>query len=535
MALSLLRRDGRQIVDAAGQPVLLRGVGLGNWLLPEGYMWRFGEGAASPRQIEALITNLIGEVAARDFWRRFRDAYITDQDIAAIAAYGYNSIRLPFNWRVLVTEDGEWIEDGFALITRTVEACRRHGLYVVLDLHGAPGGQTGTNIDDSAGWPDLFTTSRNQHLTVRLWQELARRHRHDPVIAGYDLLNEPLPGDHRDRYRDRLVRLYQDLIIAIRAVDHEHLIFLEGMDWSNDWSIFTELWDDQVVLEFHKYWDAPDIGSIRPYLQMRERLEVPIWLGEGGENHLAWCQGTFGMCDDLGIGWNFWQWKKLDTRVSPLSVRIPDDWHLIQAAATGGDRPAPQAAAKILGQYLDNIAYEACEQHPDVVHAMMRRAPLRLYAAHFPVGGEGVSWSATRRDTGLRGVRESEGVTIGFTDPQRTGAVSFPATGDPYPHLEDALEIRLAAGEWVAYRFEARDPADLTAVVLGSVAPGACLRLSLDGTDLPPVPSTSGHTAIALGRVTAGPHTLTLTVDSGQARISAIDVDVSEGGSSFFS
>ncbi|MER6976143.1 glycoside hydrolase family 5 protein [Streptomyces carpinensis] len=375
MALSLLRRDGRQIVDATGQPIVLRGVGLGNWVLPEGYMWHFGDTSASPRQIEALITDLIGEAAAQEFWRRFRDTYITEHDVAAIVAHGYNSIRLPLNWRILMTEEGQWIEDGFALLSRTVEACRRHDLYVVLDLHGAPGGQTGTNIDDSAGWPDLFTDPRNRQLTVRLWQELARRHRDDPVIAGYDLLNEPLPGDHRDRYRDDLVRLYQDLITAIRAVDSDHLVILEGMHWSNDWSILTELWDDQVVFQFHKYWNAPDTDSIREYLEVRDRLDVPIWLGESGENHLAWFQGTFGMCDDLGIGWNFWQWKKLGTRVSPLSIRVPDDWHLIQSAANGGDRPDLETATKILTQYLDNIAYHACEQHPQVVQAMMRRAP----------------------------------------------------------------------------------------------------------------------------------------------------------------
>ncbi|MBA4862001.1 hypothetical protein H1V43_11495 [Streptomyces sp. PSKA54] len=296
------------------------------------------------------------------------------------------------------------------------------------------------------------------------------------------------------------------------------------MHWSNDWSIFTELWDDQVVLQFHKYWNAPDTDSIRDYLDVRDRLDVPIWLGESGENHLAWFQGTFGMCDDLGIGWNFWQWKKLGTRVSPVSVRVPDDWHLIQAAAAGGDRPDPETAAKILGQYLDNIALDACEQHQDVVHAMMRRAPLRLYAAHIPAGGEGVSWSATRCDTGLRGFRESEGVTIAFTDPERTGEVSFPATGDPYPRPSDALEIRLAAGEWVIYCFEVRDAADLTATLLGATSPDTRLRLSLDGTDLPADPSALGHAATALGRVGVGPHTLTVTVDNGWARLSAIDV-----------
>src|SRR4051794_9437615 len=153
--------ESGRLVDAAGRELLLRGVGLGNWLLPEGYMWRFGPGAESPREIEALVARLAGADYAAGFWPRFRDAFITEADIARIAASGFDHVRLPINSRVIQTEDGEPIEEGYALIDRLIGWCRRHRLWVLLDLHGAPGGQTGTNIDDSPrNLPELFMDDR---------------------------------------------------------------------------------------------------------------------------------------------------------------------------------------------------------------------------------------------------------------------------------------------------------------------------------------------------------------------------------------
>ena len=89
--------NGPRLVDGDGTELLLRGVGIGNWLLPEGYMWNFGPGAESPREIERLITDLVGSDAAVQFWREFREAFFNEADIAAIAQYGFDHIRLPLN------------------------------------------------------------------------------------------------------------------------------------------------------------------------------------------------------------------------------------------------------------------------------------------------------------------------------------------------------------------------------------------------------------------------------------------------------
>lgn len=520
----MLRRQGQQIVDERGDSVLLRGVGLGNWLLPEGYMWLFGDNCASPREIEQLIERLLGSDEAEHFWRDFRANYITEADIAAIASYGFNSVRLPLNWRILVDDAGQARADGFTYVDRVIEWCRTYDLYVVLDLHAAPGGQTGTNIDDSDGWPHLFTDRRNQELTIALWRMIAERYRDEPAVAGYDLLNEPLPNDHRYRYSAELVALYKELITEIRQVDSDHLIILEGTHWSNDWTIFTELWDDQVVLQFHKYWNPPDRASIQPYLDVREQLDVPIWLGESGENNLAWYQGTFSLCDELRIGWNFWQWKKLDSRVSPVSIPPPSEWGLIQAAADDGESLDGQIARGILQEFLDNLRLSSCISHPEVVNAIMRRVPIRLYAEHFAHAGNGASPPGekrlgAKRQTGLAGFRETDGISIGFAGRTDEGVVTFPPTREPAPSPENTLEVRLDADEWVAYRIEVPVEGGLVVRLNGEVDESA--EVSVAGA---PLTRNDAGEYSTVAAIAPGRHELRVKAGSGSAALQSFDI-----------
>ena len=179
-AAGFLRTQGQDIVDETGQPVLLRSVGLGNWLLPEGYMWKFGKQGDRPRKIEAIVSDLLGPEKATRFWTEFRLNYITEADIERIAQLGFNAVRPALNARLFLTEGDhpEFVEESFVLIDRLIGWCRKHGLYVILDMHGAPGGQTGANIDDSPRGSALSCSadSENQDRLVRLWTKIALRY-----------------------------------------------------------------------------------------------------------------------------------------------------------------------------------------------------------------------------------------------------------------------------------------------------------------------------------------------------------------------
>ena len=131
--------DHKQIVDAAGKPLLLRATNLGNWLVPEGYMWLFQGGPQSPSEIRGLVLELLGPEGSTAFWQKYRENYIAREDIAVLHRAGFNAIRVPLHYS-LFEDDGA---EGFKLLDRLIVWSRAEGLYVILDLHAAPGGQTG--------------------------------------------------------------------------------------------------------------------------------------------------------------------------------------------------------------------------------------------------------------------------------------------------------------------------------------------------------------------------------------------------------
>jgi hypothetical protein len=524
--------DGR-IVTGRGDEVLLRGMGLGNWLLPEGYMWKFEPpGPQSPREIEALVVDLVGKERALEFWRGFRDRFVTEDDIARIAAEGMDHVRLPLNARLLITPEGEPIEDGFALIDRCVEWCREHRLWVVLDLHGAPGGQTGTNIDDSLGTPALFEDDHNRWLTLRLWRMLAERYRDETVVAGYDLLNEPLPNEYQHTYAERLVSLYRELTDEIRAVDPHHMIIYEGSHWATNWSVFTEVWDPNSVLQFHKYWSPPDRPTIQGFIDVGARLGLPIWMGEGGENNLDWFQTAFQLYEDHSIGWNFWPWKKIETLTSPCSVTAPSGWTaIVDYAAQKGERPDAEDAWRTLRELLDNVDLSRCHYRNEVVSAVLRRAPLRLPATGFGFKGPGVSHQCADPHP-LRGFRGDDQVTVrlvsGGEEPEEH---DFHQTGGAPRPESDAFVVVLAPGDWVAYGFDTVETRrlDVRIVLAGDAASSERLPLpdiSIDRTPVDDSLNTAGSAFHATTRhvVEAGRHTLRVTGRAAQTLLRLIEI-----------
>ena len=184
---------GKEFISPAGKPLLLKGINLGNWLLPEGYMFKF-KTASSPRLIQTVVNELVGEDEGRRFWKTYRENYITREDIHFIKQSGFNSVRVPFSYRLFVSEtEPQKLEGpGYELLDRVVDWSRQEGLFVILDMHAAPGGQTGDNIDDSWGYPFLLESAESQELTANIWRKLAARYKQEPTVVGYDLLNEPI-------------------------------------------------------------------------------------------------------------------------------------------------------------------------------------------------------------------------------------------------------------------------------------------------------------------------------------------------------
>ncbi len=375
---------GKDLASPDGKPFLLKGINLGNWLLPEGYMFKF-KTANSPVLIHTVINELIGEDEARRFWKAYRDNYITREDIRFIKQAGFNSVRVPFSYRLFVSEgEPQKLEGaGYELLDRVVDWCKKEGLFVILDMHAAPGGQTGDNIDDSWGYPFLFESAESQDLTVNIWRKIAARYPDEPTVVGYDLLNEPIAHYFDTVYLNpKLEPLYRRIVAAIREVDRNHIIFLGGAQWDTNFKVFGTPFDDKVAYTFHKYWMDVNQQAIQEYLDFRDKHNVPVWMGESGENTDEWI-GSFRTLLELNnIGWCFWPYKKLDATSCVVSINSPAEWDTIVEFAESPritfeevrkNRPPRDRVKKALSDYLVRIRFANCRINQGYLKALALR------------------------------------------------------------------------------------------------------------------------------------------------------------------
>jgi endoglucanase len=383
-ANGFVHTNGSQLVDGQGHALNLRGTSLGNWMVPEGYMFRLEQGPQSGREIEALVNELLGPTAATQFWHDYRDRYVTRADIQFLHHAGYNSIRIPIDYRFFTpgNEEGFTLPEGFTLLDRVIGWAQEAGLYVVLDMHAAPCGQTGTNIDNSWGYPWLFESPECQQQIIDTWKSIAAHYRDSKTVLGYDLLNEPIPHfPQLQIYNARLEPLYRRIVAGVREVDTHHVVILGGAQWDTNFSVFGPPFDSNVMYTFHKYWTPPEQPAIQPYLDFRDRYHVPLWLGESGENTDAWVSQFRQLLEKNQIGWAFWPYKKMERTSAPVSFNRPQYWDEIVAFAktrgSTGDaekqiarRPPMDHIRAAFADLLQNIEFQHCTQNADYLEAL---------------------------------------------------------------------------------------------------------------------------------------------------------------------
>ncbi|NUN69242.1 MAG: cellulase family glycosylhydrolase [Bacteroidetes bacterium] len=378
--------NGTSLRASDGSVLFLRGINLGNWLMPEGYMFKFTH-ANSPKRINETFLQLLGPEETRKFWEKYRDNYITHEDIRFIKRCGLNSIRVPFNYRLFVSEDQTVRFDGpgFAMLDRVIRWSREEGVYVVLDMHAAPGGQTGDNIDDSDGYPYLFESPAAQQLTIDLWKEIAARYAKETIVIGYDLLNEPI-ATYFDaaRFNPGLEPLYKRITAAIRQVDTSHIIFLGGAQWNNNFSVFGPPFDRKVVYTYHKYWCDTTQAMVQEYADFMKRYNVPIWMGESGENTDQWIDAWRRLNERNNFGWCFWPYKKMDAGSNMVSIPKTAEWDSIITFANKPRttykeireaRPSDHIIKKAFTDYLDLCRFERCTVNDGYLRALGVKRP----------------------------------------------------------------------------------------------------------------------------------------------------------------
>lgn len=368
-----VRVDGQNLIQPDGSKLFIKGTNLGNWLNPEGYMFGFGK-TNSARFINEMLCQLAGEDFALEFWSQFKDNYITRKDIEFIASTGANTVRLPFHYKLFTDEDYMGLtssQDGFQRVDSVVSWCRDNGLYLILDMHDAPGGQTGDNIDDSYGYPWLFESEKSQQLFCDIWKKIADYYKNEPVILGYELINEPIAPyfENVEDLNSKLEPLHKRAVAAIREVDNNHIILIGGAQWNGNFKPFSDsTYDDKLMYTCHRYGGEPTPEAIGEIIAFRDSVNLPMYMGEIGHNTDEWQKKFCETMEQNNIGYTFWPYKKIDQSCM-AGIKRPENWNEVVTfaesdRATYADirkaRPNQHVARQALTDWLENIRIENC-------------------------------------------------------------------------------------------------------------------------------------------------------------------------------
>ena len=266
-ALSMLSAVGEDIVDADGNAVVLRGTNFGGWLVQEGWM-------CPTEQTDTLSTDMtlysrFGKERAEELISAYQDSWITEEDFKTVKELGLNVVRVPFTYMNVyhhLSDEGELLhpdeftlrEDPFERLDFALEMCRKYGLYLILDMHGAVGSQNGSDHSGDTSRTNLYADTAlgeaYREKTAELWALVAEHFAGESNVAGYDLLNEPTRASGATQWD-----YYDVLYKAVREADPDHMIFIEATWEPNNLPSPEDYGWENVVYEYHHYnWDYND-------------------------------------------------------------------------------------------------------------------------------------------------------------------------------------------------------------------------------------------------------------------------------------
>ena len=360
---------GKDVFGNDGKKIILKGMGLGGWLVPEGYMlgtW------GSPTSIRNRIVELIGEDSTKTFYEKFEKNYVAEEDIVQLAEWGFNSVRLPFHYKTLSPVYGSYDEKGFTVIDSVVAWCSRSNIYLILDMHVAPGSQSGDENADGDEGAKLWDSEENQEWAVDIWGEIARRYSSERWIGGYDLLNEPVLFNGGRQVRNLQRRMRN----RIRKYDLNHTLFVNGNMWSRAFEGLGPALDENMVWAFHYYswmvFNRVNQNTIQYLINFRNLTNRPLWLGEAGENSNEWFMEVTNLMEKNDIGWAWWNYKKIGTITGPVSSPSDSVYQEITRYWNGdGGKPSTETAQLGLNNMVENLKLENCEIKKGVIASLL--------------------------------------------------------------------------------------------------------------------------------------------------------------------
>ena len=250
-------KNGR-IIAPNGNEVSIKGCNIGNWFVLE--MWMLDQKLPDQYTFELILEERFGKDTKNELMKIYRENWITEKDFETIKSFGMNTIRIPFQYTILMDPENPYKlkENAFYWLDKTIEWAENNDLSVILDLHGCPGRQSGMDHTGRSGYNRLWEEEEYQNQTVWLWKEISKYYMKDNRIVAYDLLNEPWGGTE-EQLRDIMFRMFKE----IRAQGDNHIIIFPGHYSGIDFYIDgIEPYFENFIYTKHFYpgffgWGAP--------------------------------------------------------------------------------------------------------------------------------------------------------------------------------------------------------------------------------------------------------------------------------------
>ncbi len=314
------------------------------------------------KEVDDVLRGRFGDFGAGKIWNAFHDTWITGTDFQLIRALGFNFVRIPFWYRWFEKDDAPYVyfEYGFQYLDRAVHWAQEHGLYVMLDLHGAQGCQSPWDHTGELSNARFFSDPESQKRAASLWKAVAERYKDNNTVFAYDLLNEPYSAQNVQNWSTAHDQLYD----AIRAVDTKTIIVMEdgykleetpylkhgffpdpkSMGWENlVYSIhFYSGWDPELSKGDNTFNHGKVLReAVRVGMREQKRWNVPIYMGEFSTMHdlpndIAGMRMILSEFNKLGWMWSPWTYKYVnDDQEGSIwgvyqsglpSERIPNMW-----------------------------------------------------------------------------------------------------------------------------------------------------------------------------------------------------------------
>lgn len=324
--MSFVQCDGNRFI-LKNKEIVFKGLGVGTWLNLEHFMFGL---PGSDEVIRKMLDKLYGKNSG--VLDMYMESFFTEMDAKYLKSIGINMIRVPINHRMLRNDNGMKMQgrDGYHYIDELVKVCKKHDVYIMLDMHTSPGGQNPDwHSDNSFGVPQFWKYESHREIFIDIWRELANRYKNESIIMGFDLLNEPAMADH-----SILNSFYNKLIKEIRKIDQNHILLIEGDHFSMDFDMIKLDDNKNIAAGFHYYptvWHPKLLddeidnqvrksqieNGLKKILKNQERLNIPFICGEFGygkdcgdlKKRMTLTFETADLFNQSNISWCLWDYK----------------------------------------------------------------------------------------------------------------------------------------------------------------------------------------------------------------------------------